>query len=321
MFINITDSVTASNKGSSGGLVNYLEKENRINDRKLPEYWFNNERQNIPPFEVRHSIDSNIAKLCKSDAKFFLVNISPSQKEIKHLHDNFGKSGAKDELKKYAEKVMDEYARNFKREGIESSKDLVWFAKLEKHRYYSHQDKEVINGTKQRGERKEGKQLHIQVIVSRKDAMNKIKLSPMNNSRGKNKEHSLKLGQFNRVAFKQCGEALFDKHFSFDRQLNETMAFANISKNGSREQKVQLDVLREGSKLKPENFILAKTLANEVSNGIFTSVTEMLSKTDIDKDGFLDILLEPSFETFNNEFEKAEKRRLRKQSMSEGLSR
>lgn len=321
MFINITDSLTASNKGSCGGLVNYLEKENKDHNKELPEYWFNNERQNIQPFEVRQSIDNNVAKLCKSDAKFFLVNISPSKKEIKHLYDDFGKVGAKEELKKYAEKVMDEYARNFKRAGIDGSKDLVWFAKLEKYRYYSHNDKEVKNGDKQRGERKEGKQMHIQVIVSRKDASNKIKLSPMNNSRGKNEKHSLKLGQFNRVAFKQCGETLFDNQFGFDRQLNETMAFANVSKNGSREQKVQLDVLREGAKLTGENFVLAKTLVNEVSNGIFASVTEMLSKTDIDKDGFLEILLEPSFETFNNEFEKAEKRRLRKQSMSEGLSR
>lgn len=321
MFINITDSATASNNGGSGGLVNYLEKENKVYNKELPEYWFNNERQNIQPFEVRHSIDSNVAKLCKSDAKFFLVNISPSQKEIKHLYDNFGKNGAKDELKRYAEKVMDEYARNFKREGIESSEDLVWFAKLEKYRYYSHHDKEVKNGTKQRGERKEGKQMHIQVIVSRKDATNKVKLSPMNNSKGKNEKHSLKLGQFNRAAFKQCGEALFDKEFNFNRQLNETMAFANINKNGNLEQKMQLDVLKEGAKLNAENFVLAKTLVNEVSNGIFTSVTEMLSKTDIDKDSFLEILLEPNFETFNNEFEKAEKRRLRKQSIDQGLSR
>lgn len=321
MFINITDSATASNKGSSGGLVNYLEKENRAYNKKESEYWFNHKRQNIQPYEVRHSIDNNVAKLCKSDAKFFLINISPSQKEIKHLYDCFGKDGAKDELKKYVEMVMDEYARNFKREGIDSSKDLVWFAKLEKYRYYNHQDKEVKNGMKQRGERKEGKQMHVQVIVSRKDATNKIKLSPMNNSKGKNEGHSLKLGQFNRVAFKQCGEALFDKQFRFDRQLNETMAFANINKNGSREQKVQLDVLMEGAKLKTENIEVAKTLVNEVSNGIFNSVEEMLSKTDTDKDSFLEILLEPSFDPFNNEFEKEEKRRIRKKSISQGLGR
>lgn len=321
MFINITDSTTANNKGSSGGLVNYLEKENRLYNKELPEYWFNNQRQNIEPFEVRQTIDGNVAKLGKADARFFLVNISPSKKEIKHLYDNFRKNGAKDELKRYAEKVMDEYAKNFKREGIDSSKDLVWFAKLENHRYYSHHDKEVKNGTKQRGQLKEGKQMHIQVIVSRKDVTNKIKLSPMNNSRGKNEKHSLKLGQFNRVAFKQCGETLFDKFFGFERKLNETMAFSNISKNGNREQKVQLDFLTEGAKMKPENLTHAKELVNEVSNGTFNSVSEMLSKSDIDKHRFLEILLEPGFDPYNNEFEKEEKRRIRKQSLSQGFGR
>ncbi len=63
------------------------------------------------------------------------------------------------------------------------------------------------------------------------------------------------------------------------------------------------------------NLSVAKTLVNEVSNGIFNSVA------DIDKNSFLDILLEPSFEPLNNEFEKEEKRRIRKQSISQGLGR
>ena len=321
MYINITDTATASNKGSTGGLVNYLEKENRIENKSEQEYWFNHECKKIEPYEVRNAIDNNVAKLCKTDAKFFLVNISPSQKEIKHLYDNYGKIDAKEQLKKYAEKVMDEYARNFKREGINGSKDLVWFAKLEKYRYYSHQDKEVKNGTKQRGDIKEGKQMHVQVIVSRKDATNKVKLSPMNNSRGKNEKHSLKLGQFNRVAFKQCGEALFDKKFGFNRQLNETMAFANINKNGSREQQVQLDVLTEVTKLKAENFVLAKTLVNEVSNGKFDSVKDMLSESGKDKDSLLDILLEPTFDPFNYQLENEKKPEKIEHSQGQGLSR
>jgi hypothetical protein len=143
----------------------------------------------------------------------------------------------------------------------------------------------------------------------------------MNNSKGKNEKHSLKIGQFNRVAFKQCGEVLFDKQFNFERQLNETMAFSNIIKNGNREQKVQLDVLKEGTKLNPKNLVLAKKLVNDVSNGLFTSVADMLSKTGKDKDGFLEILLEANFEPLNNEFEKEEKRRIWKQSISQGLGR
>ena len=83
--------------------------------------------------------------------------------------------------------------------------------------------------------------MHVQVIVSRKDATNKIKLSPMNTSRGKNEDHSKKMGQFDRVAFKQCGETLFDELFEFDRQLKDTMAYANSQKKGSLAERVQME--------------------------------------------------------------------------------
>ena len=156
MFINITDSETASNKGSSAELVHYLEKENRLDKEKAPEYWFNTAKSNIPAYEVRTSLDNNVAKLGKIDAKFFLLNISPSQKEIKHLKELYGDEGAKDQLKAYVQTIMDEYARNFKRPGIESGKDLLWFGKLENHRYYNHHDPEVKQGIRKRGEHKEG---------------------------------------------------------------------------------------------------------------------------------------------------------------------
>ena len=84
MFINISDSKEAANKGSSSGLVHYLEKENRLDKKNEPEYWFNGRQVNIDPY-VMQTIDHNIAKLGKADAKFFLVNISPSQKEIAFL--------------------------------------------------------------------------------------------------------------------------------------------------------------------------------------------------------------------------------------------
>jgi hypothetical protein len=79
--------------------------------------------------------------------------------------------------------------------------------------------------------------MHVQVIVSRKDITNKIKLSPMNNSRGSNAEHSAKLGQFDRKAFKQAGENLFDVMFSYNRELTDTMAYSMIMKTGSAQQK------------------------------------------------------------------------------------
>jgi hypothetical protein len=238
MYINITDSETADNKGSSGNLVHYLDKENRSDLEKTPEFWFNGQHNNISSHEAKQALDWNIAKLSKTDAKFFLVNISPSQKEIAFLKEKYGEHGVKEQLKAYAASVMDEYALNFKRPGIESNKDLLWFGKLENHRYYTHKDPEVKQGIKKRGERKPGEQMHIQVVVSRKDITNKIKLSPMNKSRGKNNEHSKKMGQFDRSAFKSSGERIFDEKFSFERGFTETFKYVNAQKKGNLEQRM-----------------------------------------------------------------------------------
>ncbi|RZJ90240.1 MAG: molybdopterin-guanine dinucleotide biosynthesis protein MobB [Chryseobacterium sp.] len=323
MYINITDSVTANNKGSSRELVHYLEKENRIKDKLEPEFWFNHSGNRIESYEVRNLIDSNIAKLCKADAKFFLVNISPSQKELKYLEESYGKKEMNKQLKKYAEKVMNEYAKNFKREGINSAKDLMWFGKIENHRYYSHKDKEVLNGERKRGERKEGNQMHIQIIVSRKDATNKIKLSPMNNSKGKNEAHSKKLGQFNRVAFKQSGETIFDRVFGFDRGLKDTFSHANVQKNGSTAQREQMDIL-ELSNDQHHSTAHINLLARDVADGLFHSVADMVKVTGQSISGFIVAMLEPvqSIEPDVNPVElAARKRRKRQMQQNQGLGR
>ncbi|WP_244950882.1 DUF5712 family protein [Pedobacter suwonensis] len=264
-----------------------------------------------------------MAKLCKADAKFFLVNISPSQKELKYLEESYGKKEIKKQLKKYAEKVMDEYARNFKREGISSARDLMWFGKIERHRYYGYKDKEVLNGERKRAERKEGNQMHIQIIISRKDASNKIKLSPMNNSKGKNEAHSKKLGQFNRVAFKQSGETIFDRLFGFDRGLDETFAHANVQKNGSTAQREQMDIL-ELSTNQHHNLKHVNELAKDVADGLYNSVADMVKVTGQSIGGFIEAMLEPvqSIEPDVNPVElAARKRRKRKMQQNQGLGR
>lgn len=152
---------------------------------------------------------------------------------------------------------MDEYARNFKRPGIDNHRDLLWFGKLENHRYYSQNDREVKNGQKKKGVRKEGRQMHVQIIVSRKDITNKIKLSPQNTSRGKNKAHSQKLGQFDRTAFKQSGETLFDELFDFERNLKDSLQYANTMKNGTAQQKTQMHTLAELTCRHPQDQPLA----------------------------------------------------------------
>ncbi len=299
MFINISASETGNNKGSSSALVNYLEKENHLQVEQGKglgqENWFNGSRSNIIRQEVRMKIDRNIAKLGRNDAKFFLINISPSQKELAYLYGKYGKEGAKEKLKEFAVKMMDEYAKNFKRPGINSNKDLLWYGKHENYRYYSHTDKEVKDGTRQRGERKEGQQDHLQLIVSRKDITNSIKLSPQNTSKGKNKEHSEKLGQFNRTAFKQSGESLFDKMFEFDRGLKDTMAYANIHKNGNAQQRQQLNLIEQGLKTNPTMEALAAGLIKEVADGVFQSGIDLGKSTASALGGLLELLMEPVY--------------------------
>ena len=319
MYINITDNKEASNKGSSGGLVNYLEKENRTEELKQTELWFNGNRQNVEAYEVRRALDGNNAKLGRNEAKFFLINISPSQKELEHLRKSVRDPDMKNVLKAYTEKVMDEYARNFRRPGINSNKDLLWFGKVEHSRYFGHKDKEVKDGSRKRGEKKPGNQMHIQVIVSRRDISNKIKLSPMNSSKGRNAEHSKKMGQFDRMAFKQCGETLFDEQFGFERNLKDTLAYANILKNGTLQQREQLDVLLEGAANSYESKSVANDLAHDVAKGLFSSVGDMLQVTGKSVGEFLEVLIAPVYFPDNavDTVEEAEKRR-RKKSRKQG---
>jgi len=249
MHINISKSETGNNKGSSGQLVSYLEKENRQlyeqNPQQEPEYWFNHESQLIQPYQVRYDIDHNIDRLSKDEAKFFLVNISPSENELLFLKEEFGEEGARQQMKQYANQVMSEYAQNFKKDKVQGNRDILYFGKLENHRYYTHKDEEVKQGLAKRGEQKPGEQMHIQVIVSRKDITDSIRLSPMNNSRGKNAAHSLKVGQFDRVAFKQAAERTFDQVFDYDRELKEAFIYANTLKHGDYEQKLELKQLEK----------------------------------------------------------------------------
>jgi hypothetical protein len=244
MHINISKSETGNNKGSSGQLVNYLEKENRLlyeqNPQMEPEYWFNQERQAIQPYEVRYEIDHNTDRLSKDEAKFFLVNISPSENELSFLKEEFSEDGARQQLKQYANQVMDEYARNFKKDKVNGNQDILYYGKLENHRYYTHKDEEVKNGLTKRGDPKPGEQMHVQVIVSRKDITDSIRLSPLNNSRGRNAAHSLKVGQFDRVAFKQAAERAFDQTFDYERELKETFKYANTLKHGDYDQRLEL---------------------------------------------------------------------------------
>lgn len=308
MYINITDSEKGNNKGSSGQLVHYLDKENRLYKPEEPMLWFNGSTSTVQSYKVKNRLDNNISKLCREDAKFFLVNISPSQKEIGHLKELYGEEGAREKLKEYAVKIMDEYALNFKKENIRSNADLLWFGKLENHRYYTYKDREVKSGQVKQGTAKPGEQMHIQVIVSRKDITGKIRLSPMNRSRGKNVEHSKKLGQFDRVAFKNSGERLFDGLFGFQRPVSETFGYANASAKASLKEKLDMRAAcRDCNKpVQTEKHIQPK---QEIPH----TYLKHPEPTD-----YLGLLLEKeSFDPLNNELRKKKKRRKHRSPESE----
>jgi len=232
--VNITASSSGSNAGSCGQLVEYLEKENNLKPEQKAELWFNQERDDLRPYEVRQGIDTNTAKLKQSEAKFYLVNISPSQKELQHIGNDPQK------LKEYARGVMAEYAANFQK-GL-GPDDVKWYGKVEYNRGYKWTDLEVKHGLNQRGEAKAGNQMHVQIIVSRKDSHNQRLLSPMTNHRGQGKSeaHGQKFGQFNRVAFKERSEVAFDTQMGYHRELEESFRYQNTMSNGTVQERVDM---------------------------------------------------------------------------------
>ena len=104
----------------------------------------------------------------------------------------------------------------------------------------------------------------MQIIVSRKDITNKIKLSPQNNSRGRNIEHSKKLGHFDRVSFKESGERIFDEHFGFDRPFTKTLSYANTMKRGTVLEKLKAKGLEKLFDAYPGLLPLSAKLIQEI---------------------------------------------------------
>lgn len=80
--------------------------------------------------------------------------------------------------------------------------------------------------------------MHCHLIVSRKDQSNKKKLSPLTNHKI-TKKGAIK-GGFDRTNLFQQAETGFDKLFGHPRELQETFAYSNTMKNGSIENKLQM---------------------------------------------------------------------------------
>lgn len=212
MHISVGKGEKMANTASCAALVNYLEKENKEGANRV--YFFDQHRENIEPDEVIQTIDSNIRKLAKTDAKYFMVTISPSGKELEHI------SSSSEKLMSYARAVMEEYARAFNR-GI-TGEDLVYFGKIEQERTFKGADAAVKLGMVKAGSPKPGLHTHVHMIVSRKDKTQRLKLSPETNHKTNKGNFQ---GGFHKVGFFLACEKAFDKQFSYLRSQEEQFAY------------------------------------------------------------------------------------------------
>ncbi|MEM6803860.1 MAG: DUF5712 family protein [Bacteroidota bacterium] len=212
MNIKITKAEKGSNTGSAAKLARYLDKENKGKDPKYRRNFFSHSRDRVGLQEAVRRLDANKKNLGNKDAKFFLINISPSQKELEHIGNDEKK------LMAYTRSVMDAYAKNFNK-GLEG-KDLLYFAKIEQSRTYHGNDKDVLAGRAKQGDKKPGLQTHIHVIVSRKDIANKLKLSPL--SRHRATKSGAVRGGFDREAFVERAEKIWDKEMKYERRPSES---------------------------------------------------------------------------------------------------
>ena len=204
---------TYSNSGSCSNVVEYLEHEDKkqLQQGNEIEPFFNHKEERVNASQIIKKIDENKGQLLKTDAKFFVVTISPSEKEI----NSMGKTpeeqsrNFKDFIKN---EVAEKYAQNFNKDLKKD--DLLYYSKIHIER---------------KGERE--KDLHAHIIISRKTADNRIKISPQSNHKGTS--NGAVKGGFNRVEFFNKIETSFDAKFEFKRDIKESFEYQNTLKNGT----------------------------------------------------------------------------------------
>ena len=212
---------TYNNSGSSRRLANYLEHEDleRMEKGIYTEGFFNLTDDNIYKSKVIKDIDSNIGQLLKTDAKFYAIHVSPSEKELRAMGNTEQEQA--EAMKRYIREVfIPEYAKNFNK-GL-AAEDIKFYGKL--HFDRNHSDNE--------------QNIHCHLIVSRKDQSNKKKLSPLTNH--KDTKNGIIKGGFDRVNLFQGTEQGFDKLFNNNRQQTESFDYYNTMKNGSIPEKLKL---------------------------------------------------------------------------------
>jgi hypothetical protein len=150
----------------------------------------------------------------KTDAKFYAIHVSPSEKELRAMGTTEQEQAEAEAMKRYIrEVVIPEYAKNFNK-GL-SAEDIKFYGKIHFDRDRSSNE---LN-------------MHCHLIVSRKDQSNKKKLSPLTNH--KNTKKGAIKGGFDRTNLFRQAEQGFDKLFGYNRPLSESFEYYNTMKNSS----------------------------------------------------------------------------------------
>ena len=215
---------TYNNAGSCRQLANYMEHEDleRMVKGIYTEGFFNLTEDNIYKSAVIKDIDSNIGQLLKTDAKFYAIHVSPSKKEIQAMGNTEQEQA--EAMKRYIREVfIPEYAKNFNKEL--SATEIKFYGKI-------HFDRSRLNNELN---------IHCHLIVSRKDQVNKKKLSPLTNH--KNTKNGIIKGGFDRVNLFLQLEQGFDKLFNYNRQPKESFTYRNTMTNGSISEQFKLQEL------------------------------------------------------------------------------
>ena len=251
---------TYNNTGSSRQLANYMEHEDleRMEKGIYTEGFFNLTDDNIYKSKVIKDIDTNIGQLLKTDAKFYAIHISPSEKELRAMGNTEQEQA--EAMKRYIRKVfIPEYAKNFNK-GL-SEIDIKFYGKI--HFDRNRSDNEL--------------NIHCHLIVSRKDQANKKKLSPLTNH--KNTKKGAVTGGFDRVNLFQQAEQGFNKLFGYDRQQSESFNYHNTMKNNSifeqlKQQEVQIcEKKTENKENNNQESLLSINPENNITDGQASNIT------------------------------------------------
>ena len=195
-----------NNSGSSAQTLNYLKQEAGKDGQEAA--FFNSEEDGLSAAELMADIDSNVKGLRAEDAKFYSLVLSPSEAELAHIDND------EEKLKDYTRKAMEQYAANFQlKDGKQlGSEDIVWGATVHQERSYRGTDPEVAAGNAKVGDQRPGLQTHVHVIVSARDADQKISLNPAG------RRNRFDLMQWQAGAGKQ-----FEKQFGYTAQAHEKL--------------------------------------------------------------------------------------------------